>query len=138
MLSFCESHYTYPLDVLLDGAGNNTDGSADVSKKCENKVKSLSVKSNQFAFVYYHKLQRELVDTVKSLFKQLDIHCGENYIKNILVEEAKRCRNFVGTHEYSIAKCCGGITEEELKANLKIVYEKHSELLQLEMKNWGL
>ena len=123
MLSFCQSHYIYPLEILQSGHGDGED------KRLHAKSKRISVKSNQYAFVYYHKLQKDLTETIKSLFDQLEIPCESDYIKNVLSIEEKKCRNFRGTHQHSVEKCCGGISEQELIDTLKVVYEKHSDLM---------
>ena len=61
-----------------------------------------------------------------------------NYIKNVLSVEEKSCQKFMGTHQHSVEKCCGGLTKQELMKKLKVVYERHTELMHLEMENWGL
>lgn len=115
---------------------HNTDGK---NKSCKgDEYEKISVRSNQYAFVYYHKLQRELTVTIKSLFDQLEIPCEGNYIKNVLSVEEKSCQKFMGTHQHSVEKCCGGLTKQELMKKLKVVYERHTELMHLEMENWGL
>ena len=80
----------------------------------------------------------ELTETIKSLFKRLKLPCGADYIENVLSIEEKKCRTFVQTHQHSVEKCCGGINEQDLKELLKVVYEKHSELMHLEMRNKNL
>eukprot|EP00600_Ochromonadales_sp_CCMP1393_P018245 CAMPEP_0175027034 /NCGR_PEP_ID=MMETSP0005-20121125/18112_1 /TAXON_ID=420556 /ORGANISM="Ochromonas sp., Strain CCMP1393" /LENGTH=281 /DNA_ID=CAMNT_0016286281 /DNA_START=126 /DNA_END=968 /DNA_ORIENTATION=- len=111
LLGMCEAHYLFPLEHL------------NPYRKSE----------CQWAFVSYHELLRDLEQTVVKLLTRLyaitTTSTGSSTTNTVLVrylkDEQLQTGQFKSKHVHSIGQCCNGMTEEQLRQALHLVYEQH-------------
>eukprot|EP01040_Poterioochromonas_malhamensis_P011077 gene11077-12072_t len=115
LLSFCESHYLFPLwmtPVLFN-----------------------SRQRAVIRFISYEQTKRNVVKEVMPLLRSLlsseEVAVRWRAVKEYLTHETFHSSAFISEHKYDVARCCGGLTIDELKEKMSLVYKLHADVLPL-------
>jgi hypothetical protein len=108
LLGYCRNHYLYPIKVFVD-----------------------ELPVEQYKFVYYHKLKKEILREVLHLFRDLELPLpSPSTLYKILLKREQRATDaFKSSHSHPIESVCG-ISAEQLRIELGGVYEMHKDLYE--------